>query len=217
MTDDVKAPTDPEDPHGSESEEGTGAQIVDIQPPSSRLRWGGSWTALKDHQLESSIDSRREEALQEDTFAAQEAQINRTDTASSTPPQNAASGFWAQLRLWLLPSPAEYQQETQARLLDLNQMIARHPGSPSNYVLRGELYLKVGRADLAHDDFQRSLEIAERQIEQSEWGVIAQTVRDRAHRGLEKAAQRLTVNPTSTSATRWRDDDQPEDSPQHEA
>lgn len=73
----------------------------------------------------------------------------------------------------------------------LEQAIENAPRSPGNYVLRGELYLKVREYALAQHDFQRGYELAARQFERSDWGLIAQAMQDRALSGLQKAQNKL--------------------------
>jgi tetratricopeptide (TPR) repeat protein len=77
------------------------------------------------------------------------------------------------------------------RLRELNQAITTYPESPSNYVVRAELYLKVGEYAQAVADFQQALALAETQIESSSWGLVAQAVQDRARVGLTQAQRRL--------------------------
>ncbi len=76
---------------------------------------------------------------------------------------------------------------TEERLRSLSLAIEHNPDTPANYVLRGELYLDVGERELAAADFQRALELASAQFEASDWGGMAQVMRDRAAAGLEKA------------------------------
>lgn len=76
------------------------------------------------------------------------------------------------------------------RLWDLDQTIAAYPDAPSNYVLRGELYLEIGEYELAYADFQRALALAEQQTQNSDWGIIAQAMQDRAQDGIIAAVKR---------------------------
>jgi Tfp pilus assembly protein PilF len=69
----------------------------------------------------------------------------------------------------------------------LSLAIEHNPDTPANYVLRGELYLDVREYELAAADFQRALELASAQFEASNWGGIAQVMRDRAEAGLARA------------------------------
>ena len=58
-------------------------------------------------------------------------------------------------------------------------------------MLRGEVYLEMGAFDLAADDFRRALSLAAGQVEQNDWGLIAQVMEDRAQVGLQEAERRL--------------------------
>ena len=71
--------------------------------------------------------------------------------------------------------------------MTLSSAIEQHPDEAGNYVMRGELYLELNDQMRAAEDFERALELAEAQLEGSDWGIIAQSVQDRALVGLEKA------------------------------
>lgn len=73
------------------------------------------------------------------------------------------------------------------RLITLSSAIEQHPDEAGNYVMRGELYLELNDHLRAAEDFERALELAEAQLERSDWGIIAQSVQDRALVGLERA------------------------------
>jgi hypothetical protein len=79
------------------------------------------------------------------------------------------------------------------RVTELSQAIDHAPEAPTNYVLRGELYLRARLYELARDDFRAAAELAEAQFERSDWGVLAQTTRDRALIGLTKAEKKLLL------------------------
>jgi hypothetical protein len=79
----------------------------------------------------------------------------------------------------------------QARIDDLSARIEAEPEAPVNYVFRGELYLKAGDYELAAADFQQALAAAAAEIETANWGLVAQTVRDRALNGLKQSQRRL--------------------------
>lgn len=77
------------------------------------------------------------------------------------------------------------------RLDDLNEAIARHPQTASNYVLRGEIWLEQGEYEMAAADFERAQALAAGQFEQDEWGLVSQTLRDQAGHGLQRAMRKL--------------------------
>lgn len=102
--------------------------------------------------------------------------------------------IWSRLRRLVFDS--SYRLDDPAFIGRLNQLgdaIDRAPDAAANYVLRGELYLRVGIYDLARDDFQWASELADAQFERSDWGLIAQAVRDRALVGLAKAQKKLLM------------------------
>jgi tetratricopeptide (TPR) repeat protein len=80
----------------------------------------------------------------------------------------------------------------EARLIALDESIARAPDSAAAYVLRGELYLEARCFAAARDDFARALRLAEAQYRASDWGVVAQAMRDRAADGLARASRGLS-------------------------
>ncbi|MBC6934706.1 MAG: hypothetical protein DWB42_02580 [Chloroflexi bacterium] len=80
-----------------------------------------------------------------------------------------------------------------ARLEDLNRMIEYQPEAAVNYLFRGELRLKNADYENAAADFRRAVELAGNELERADWGLVAQTLRDRALAGLQKAERRLTV------------------------
>jgi tetratricopeptide (TPR) repeat protein len=86
------------------------------------------------------------------------------------------------------------QEVTEQRLHSLSRAIEDAPETPANYVLRGELYLEVGEYELAEADFQRGLELAAAEFETSDWGIMAQAMRDRAEAGLASAQQHRYSN-----------------------
>lgn len=106
---------------------------------------------------------------------------------ADAPTTSAPETLWERVRRSLLPTPAEQAARYEQRLALLDEAVARHPQASSNYVLRGELYLEAGFYDFAVMDFQKALELASRQLETERWGVITQTMRDRAYDGLNRA------------------------------
>lgn len=81
-------------------------------------------------------------------------------------------------------------EEYGRRLLELDNAIIAYPDASANYVFRGEIYLELGEDELAALDFRRALELAGVELETNRWGLIAQTLQDRALTGLEKIRQR---------------------------
>ena len=87
--------------------------------------------------------------------------------------------------------PGSAPSGLQARLWDLDQTISAYPDSPSNYVVRGEIYLDMGEAELAYADFSIAWKLATEQIESANWGLIAQAMQNRAEAGLAEAQRRM--------------------------
>lgn len=100
-------------------------------------------------------------------------------------PAEAKPGFWAWARALL------FGEDRQRRLDALNEAIARSESAPSNYVLRGELYLEMGEYAAALADFEYAEKMAAYQINEESWGIISQAMRDRALVGITKAKRRL--------------------------
>lgn len=78
------------------------------------------------------------------------------------------------------------------RLQELSLAIEVYPESVSSYVLRGEIYLQQGQYFLAETDFLKALEVAARQIETGNWGLVAQAMQDRAEKGLIRAREQIS-------------------------
>ena len=77
------------------------------------------------------------------------------------------------------------------RIRHLDAAIENAADTPTNYVLRGELYLTLREYALARRDFQRAQELAAAQFQKSDWGLMAQAMQDRALVGLQKAEKKL--------------------------
>lgn len=103
--------------------------------------------------------------------------------AEDAPLLPAPPSFLERLRILVFGSAAQ----TEERLRELTHAIAMRPESPSNYVLRGELYLSVGLPDLASSDFEMAHDLALAQLESKDWGVVAQGMLDRAQFGMKQA------------------------------
>lgn len=77
------------------------------------------------------------------------------------------------------------------RLAVLDATTAYYPQSPTAYVLRGELYQQMGEYELAAADYERALEYARVQLEDADWGLVAQAVQDQAEAGLAFVGRQL--------------------------
>ncbi len=78
----------------------------------------------------------------------------------------------------------------RSRLHNLNWAVQTYPDTAANYVLRGELLLKRGDLFGAIADFRRGYELAATDVENEDWGVVAQGLQDRALVGLRDALYR---------------------------
>jgi uncharacterized protein HemY len=108
---------------------------------------------------------------------------------SEDQPESGADSvsFWQWLRQLVWGPP----EDNATRLRALSEAIERHPQHPVNYVLRGEIYLKSGAYEQAARDFELAYQRAAQQFDEEDWGLLSQTLRDRAERGLELARHRL--------------------------
>lgn len=79
----------------------------------------------------------------------------------------------------------------RTRIDALSHAIEMNPEEPANYILRGELYYQLREYALAEVDFQRGYILASEQVEANRWGIVAQTLLDRALYGLTKVQRRL--------------------------
>jgi hypothetical protein len=133
---------------------------------------------------ETFINADGEFVLEETPAVADE--VEQKTTFSESEP------IWTRLRRVVLgggykPDDAVYL----GRLSKLSEAIENAPEAVTNYVLRGELYLKAGLYELARNDFQTAAALANEQYERSDWGLLAQAMRDRALIGLTKAEKKL--------------------------
>jgi tetratricopeptide (TPR) repeat protein len=96
-----------------------------------------------------------------------------------------APSLWQRLRRFFFPSYQERREAERQRLIDLAVAIERYPEAAVNYLLRGELHLELAQYELAKEDFEQALQLAEAQYPQERWGLSAQAISDRARRGLE--------------------------------
>lgn len=117
------------------------------------------------------------------------------ENRSASPADHAEDGtatlsrpsIWESLRRIIWPTLDERQAQWLERLEELNTAVTRYPEEPANFILRGELLLQLGDYVSALRDFRAGFEAASRQVETSNWGLMAQGMQDRAHAGLVKA------------------------------
>ena len=97
--------------------------------------------------------------------------------------QVVSPSLWERVLGWIINS----RTLDVKRLEMLSEAVMQNPKSAVNYVFRGEEYLRAGETELAAADFETALELAQKQFEQDDWGLVSQTLRDQAERGLELA------------------------------
>lgn len=105
------------------------------------------------------------------------------ETSASPPPPNG--GLLASVREWLGGG--------NSRLRELDAAIERYPSEAGSYLLRAELLMERGRRgdeEAAALDFYRAAALAAAQLENEDWGIHAQMVRDRALAGLNELRAR---------------------------
>lgn len=90
---------------------------------------------------------------------------------------------------------ARLMGQRQARWLDqlaeVDDAVMLYPEAPGNYVVRGELYLKLRQYALAQLDFLQAAELIEIELRERSWGIIAQALQDRVRRGLRRCERGL--------------------------
>ncbi|MDX1994247.1 MAG: tetratricopeptide repeat protein [bacterium] len=112
------------------------------------------------------------------------------EVAAAAPPVRETFGQYLRRRLW--PSRQDLLQQAESRLRELEEAIEQRPedDAPSkatHHILRGELFLKVRAYEQALAEFQQALALTEKQIDEGDWGVIAQILQDRAWQGFQRA------------------------------
>jgi len=108
------------------------------------------------------------------------------DDDNSHPMYHTQPNLLSQIIGFFFQTPARRRQEQSRRLHELNVSIEFAPNSPTNYVLRGELFLERREFHLAQADFEMALELADAFDPEDGWGLVEQVMRDRALEGLKK-------------------------------
>ena len=113
--------------------------------------------------------------------------VSGTEKAALEP----APPLWERILRQVWPTQAQRNAEFTERMATLDDAIEAHPEGMSNYVMRGELLLELGRLAEAIEDLERGEALATQEFAERRWGVVAQTLRDRARRRLETARKQL--------------------------
>lgn len=112
--------------------------------------------------------------------------LEDTDEEFSAKSQSDMLSLWQRIRRFFFTTSAEKRAETRLRLTALTRAIETYPSSAVNYVLRGELHLELEQMDLAQEDFEQAIALAEEQYENDRWGLGSQAILDRARHGLQQ-------------------------------
>lgn len=75
----------------------------------------------------------------------------------------------------------------RSRIDLLTRAIDGNPDAAINYVLRGELWLQYEEPDEAMADFASAIQLAQQEVEASDWGYLPQALLERARQGLKMA------------------------------
>jgi hypothetical protein len=122
-----------------------------------------------------------------------EALVRQRRFSSEEKRKHTPRTVWQELGMWLWPTARERAEMDNERLRVLNETIAQHPDSASAYLWRAELFAEYNYHALAVPDFERAIIYATQQIDKANkgqgeaWGIIAQSVQDRAMEGLAKS------------------------------
>ena len=97
--------------------------------------------------------------------------------------------IWQKIRRFFFMTSAEKREDNRQRMSELTQSIEAYPDAAANYLLRGELHTDLQQYDLAQEDFEKALALAETQYENDRWGLASQAIQDRARSGLKRIAR----------------------------
>jgi tetratricopeptide (TPR) repeat protein len=99
---------------------------------------------------------------------------------------------WQIIRRFFFMFRGEKRIERQQRLRELTQAIEQYPHTAVNYLLRGELHFDMKQYDLAQEDLEKALELAQAQFEVERWGLSAQMIVDRALHIMQQVVYNLS-------------------------
>ncbi len=140
-----------------------------------------------------------DDVMQGDSDEAVAPEVIPLETAPEIPAfEREQDSLWQRLRALVFGGS---DRDLERRLRTLNAAIASTENAPTNYVLRGELYLELGAYALALADFETAEKLATYQFEEHNWGLIAQAMRDRAQAGIAQAMAKRPFNDAAISET----------------
>lgn len=124
-----------------------------------------------------------QQPMQPDDSDAEHEPVEPVEERAQSAPRR---GLLAMIVGFFYRSRSERERERSQRLRELNVSIEMSPDSPTNFVLRGELFLERREYHLAKADFETALELADAYEMDEGWGLIEQTMQDRALEHLKK-------------------------------
>jgi hypothetical protein len=136
---------------------------------------------------EALIESLAETSLDDAELAHVEGIAADESVVEAEPAQEAVAPAKVGIFAGLLGS----RSAKEAQYRELSYAIERRPSAPSNFVLRGEVALKLRDYEGAAQDFRHALALAQAEMVSNRWGVIAQAMQDRALDGLRIAERKL--------------------------
>jgi hypothetical protein len=114
-----------------------------------------------------------------------------TPVADDAPTEAAADEYSPSRGLWARLRAVFGGADAADRLAALDAAAAAHPDSAAPYLLRAELYARLGEDALALADFERAQTLAASRFERDNWGLVSQALRDRAAAGAADTTRRL--------------------------
>lgn len=127
-----------------------------------------------------------EEEFDSEGFEDVENPVEDEPVSVPSKPKTEQSAPWHVIRRFFFKTASEKVAERHARLAVLDRAIETYPDVAINYLLRGEIRLEIHDYDLAQQDLQTALELAEAQYENDRWGLGSQAIQDRARHGLQR-------------------------------
>jgi tetratricopeptide (TPR) repeat protein len=74
-------------------------------------------------------------------------------------------------------------------LHDLSEHIEDNPTEAVHYLLRADVHIELKQYKMAQADLERALELSENTLAESDWGLSAQAIRDKALHRLRQIEQ----------------------------
>jgi len=126
-----------------------------------------------------------------DNTAEQQQTAFDEDAGMSVPASTHQATWWQGIVRRLVAAVNLEAVNYDDALIELDDAIALNPDAAVNYVLRGEIYMKLKNYTLAAADFEHALSLTAESVENSDWGLLEQVMQDRARQGLRRVLPRL--------------------------